>query len=115
QQLNERERRPRAAWGHGVPPIIGREERDRSERGRLKCNPPAVRGKPNDGREMKTDPRNRSGGPFVSGAQPIRGNSGLTLPSMTSAVTRRSSGWAVSSAASLYFTSAHGFGKLKLV
>jgi hypothetical protein len=45
----------------------------------------------------------------------IRGNSGFTLPSTNSAVTRKSSGWARNSAASAYFTSAHGIGKLKLV
>src|SRR5262245_18528877 len=46
---------------------------------------------------------------------PIRGNSGFTLPSTSAAVTRKSSCWARSSAASAYFTSAQGLGKLKLV
>lgn len=46
---------------------------------------------------------------------PIRGNSGTGLPSTSSASTRRSSGWAVSAAASAYFTCSHGTGKLKLL
>jgi len=45
----------------------------------------------------------------------ILGNNGFTFPSTSSAVTRRSSGCAFNSAASAYFTSSHGVGKLKLV
>ena len=49
-----------------------------------------------------------------SEAQPMRGNSGLTLPSSSAAMTRKSSGWLRSWAASSYRTLSQLLAKLKL-